>query len=272
MRALAAGWSGIKLHWRLVLLTFFIQFCIAGLASFAVWLATARLSGGSALFAKAADGDLPSLIIVLIERPSLLTVPFVLTLTALLAYAAISWFMVAGLIGAFRSQTSEASLAQFGKSGMERVFSFARLAVWSLIPYVLVVIVYSIPMIGSGSEVFQTLSMTEMAWTLFVKALPALILLWIVWTLIDIARVLLVDAEKPSAWRAIGRSFKVIVRKPSLLAITLAGHLLSALLVFLSFKLLGLSGGVGALLLRQALLLLRHAVHVGVIAAEVDRI
>ncbi len=271
MRALSAAISALRQYWTMFLATFLVTFGVASLAAFAVYFSCAMISDGSALFERGMDGDLPALIIAMNETPAIFLAPIAIGFATLLGYAALSWFLCAGVIGVLREKPTDGVAATFGAVATERFFSFLRLAIWSLAPLAIVLIVTSLRLSGFKDDLAESLTMQALGVALAKRLALPLAMLWILWTVVDVARIHLVIAEKASAWRAIGRAVRTIAKRPGFLAITLAGHLLSGLLIFVSIRLVGLAGGFAVFAIRQLLFAGRHAIHIGVIAAEVDR-
>lgn len=271
--AIAAGVRGAWSYRGLLLLTYAIQLLASMAPAALLWsLVVARLATEPALD-RAASGDLEAMITALRAMDGApLAVIAAVAITAA-AYAAISWFLTAGLLGVYgerpagRAPTARA----FGAAGARRVLAFARLfavvapiyaalAAWAF--FGLADLAGLAPELVSAADVARAAAAR--------LAAPALVS-WLVWTAVDHARVELVASERLGAARALVRAAIRVATRPACALHTGAGHLAVAALGALYLATGGLAlGVVGLIAARQLFSLGRHAIHLAILAGQVE--
>lgn len=271
--AAMAGLGRARRYRGLLLATYLVQLLLSLIPAALVFaLLLPELASEPAL-GRAVDGDISAIIEVLRAVPSAPLAAVVAVLVTALAYVAISWFLTAGLLGAYRDQPEGAAAAarSFGAHGARRVFAFARLFALTA-PLYAALAVWAALAIGDVAErLTEVVTAGELARALIENLAGPALVLWLVWTAVDHARVELVEDEHLAAWRAMFKGVARVLRRPVCAAHTALGHVAVALFAvgYLGVAGLGLSG-LGLLLLRQLFGLARHFVHLAIIAGQVE--
>jgi hypothetical protein len=274
--AAAAGAAAVRRHPGLVALTYLVQVLLSMAPAAVIFLVLISRFGHEPHFDSAMSGDLEALLLVIKDSGGLIPVALLLPLAIAAIYVVVSWLMTAGLIAVFADPPrSRAELAsRFGGAAAARLGSFARLFAVSLVPYALVALLATRATLAIGAAARRAVSGTELALEAVVAALPAALLLWIVWTAIDYARVELTLAgeRRLASWRALARAFRRVIRHPACLLHSGAGHLFAIAAGLLLWALMGwtAAAGIGLVALRQLALALRHLIAVAVLAGQVE--
>jgi hypothetical protein len=261
---------------------FVVQLVIAAGTTVVIWQVLAAEFAHRPLFDEGVDGDLLSLIEALRNAgPILLSVRWI-AIGAVLLWAMLSWFLTGGLIAvlAERPHGRRETARTFGAGGAATFFVFARLGLISLIGHAAV---FMVAVLGLGvvlPDIEQALTLGRVLGMLFLGLLPALLLLTVLWTIIDHARVELVlrrpTHEQLGALTAFMRATAFVVRRPVAFAHVLlwlvAFVLVSALYAWAGqgHAMLGASGAIALAIVRQGVVLVRMGLKVALVGGQVE--
>lgn len=272
--AVGAGGRAVARHPGLLAATYLVQLAMSLLPAALLFAGLVSRYGREPTLDAAVAGDLPSLLEIARDARELLGATAAAVAIAALAYVVVSWLLTAGLIAVFADPpaTRASAARRFGAGAGERVLSFARLFAWSLIPYAAVAWLAASGLRGLTGAAFHALGTRELLWRAALELAPAALLLWLSWTVIDYARIELVRAARPVAWRALLRAARRVASRPACLLHTLGGHASGAVLALaiLAAAHWSAAAGVAVLALRQLALAGRHVVHVAVLAGQVE--
>ncbi|HVV85502.1 MAG TPA: hypothetical protein VHE35_20725 [Kofleriaceae bacterium] len=280
---LRAGARDLSEYTGMVLALFVVQVIV----TFGAWVVVAQVMmtafAGRPVFDDAVDGDLVSWLQVLQDYHAVFAAVGVIAAGAALAWVTISWFLTGGVIAVLteRPRGRRDTARCFGAGGAATFLVYLRLAVWSflldLLPTAMLLLL-GIRHLADALE--YALTVRELIVPMIVAFLPAALYHVAVSTAVDLARAELTlrrpTHERLGATRALFRAVGFVVRRP--LAI---GHVLLYWLVFLALSLafvwmaqgramLGASGALALLALREGLALCRFALKIGVIAGQVE--
>jgi hypothetical protein len=202
----------------LVVALYAIQLVISAVMGAIVATALAGALAERPIFDDAVDGDLFSWLAVLSENGGLIvTLVWVLIAIAVL-YGALSWFLTGGLIAVFADDapTRErgTNTRRFGAGGAAMFLPYARLWMWSLVPYALVIAALVLGLRPAYAARFTALSTGEIAQTAALGALPAALLWMVLRAALDYARIDLLCTPGLGSGRALLRAFRLLVRRP----------------------------------------------------------
>jgi hypothetical protein len=278
---LGAGVRGASRYTGTVFAVFVVQSLVAAGCMFAVASVLARTFAHLPMFDEAVDGSLAALLWCLRHGgPSFLAIGGLL-LGAVVLWELASWFLVGGLCGVFaRHPEGRADTARcFGAAGAATYLRYARLALCSIPGYAVVVILFGLGMSVAGPRMEHALTLPQLLGPLVLGALPALLVLHLLWTVSDHARVELAlrhETHDPGVVRAYLRAFGFVLRRPLTLVHTGVGWLLF-LLVTTAYAYLaqghpmyGAEGAITLFFVRQGVALLRMAIKIGILAGQVE--
>ncbi|MGE0871832.1 MAG: hypothetical protein AB7P03_24965 [Kofleriaceae bacterium] len=259
---------------------FLVQGAIAALCMVGVWVVLANAFSHLPLFDEAVDGDLVALIWCLqYGRPSMLAVGAIV-FAILVVWQAASWFLAGGLYGVIaagpegRNDTARC----FGASGANTYLAYARLALCALPGWAVVVFVFGIALDAALPGIENALTIGELIGPVALAVLPALVLVHVLWTVSDYARVELTlryDSHRPSAIVTYVRTIGFVLRRPITLLHGGVGWVLFALVTtayaYLAHghAMYGTGGAITLFLVRQGVSLLRMAIRMAIMAGQV---
>jgi hypothetical protein len=279
---LRAGRRAVSAYTGTLLALFLVQALVVLGATAVIAMLFAGQFAHRPLFDDGVDGDLMALYEALRDAGATLSAIGWIGVGGILAWLMLSWFLAGGLVAvlAERPQGRPATLRTFGAGGAATFLVFARLA---LISAVLHAVVWVVAAIGLGlvaARIEYAMTLGEVLGALTLGLAPALLLLAVVWTVIDHARVELVlrrpSHERLGAIVAFARSVAFVARRPLALAHVLlwaaAFGAVSALYTWASFgaAMLGASGAIALLIVRQGVGLVRMALKVMLIGGQVE--
>ncbi len=213
------GFAAISRRRALVATLYAVQAAFALVTLFAVKSTLATLYGPHPLFDRGVHGDLAALVSALQPHGDVVLALVWAGAAVALTYGALSWYLTAGLLGAFRNpnppRTRREGAAEFGAAGALHVAAFARLWLWSIIPYVVAAIALGIGVAMGARHFEDALTMGEAIGRPLLGALPGLALVAIVACSVDYARVLLVAGNTPKAGRALLRGLRITFTRPA---------------------------------------------------------
>jgi hypothetical protein len=278
---LGAGTRAVSRYTGTVLAVFVVQSIVATACMLAVALVLAQTFSHLPMFDEAVDGSLVALVwCVRYGRPSFVAIGSIL-FGAVLFWELASWFLVGGLCGVLaRRPEGRADTARcFGAGGAATYLKYARLALCSLPGYVLVLFAFGTGMSLAAPRIEYALTLPQLFGPLVLAALPALLLLHLVWTVSDYARVELSlrhETHDPGVLRAYLGAVGYVLRRPLTLLHAGLGWILF-LLVTAAYAYLaqghpmyGAEGAITLFFVRQGVALLRMAIKVGILAGQVE--
>jgi hypothetical protein len=193
-------------------------------------------------------------------------------LVGLLLWVAVSWFLTAGVLGVLREAPPAGSLRPFVAAALGRWQAMARLQLLSLVPYAAAAVLLGGLGAFAGWLGSRAASPWAVVWAALGGALPGLTAwLWVT-TAVDVARARAVVEDEPRVVRLLWTALRQVPRWPwRYVAVQLVGAVLwlGAGLLYLVLgrrSAFAFAGGLLLLmLLREALVLVRIAVRVGVL-------
>lgn len=277
----ASGVRGVSRYTGTLLGVFVVQMLVAAACMLPIAIVLAQTFAHLPLFDEAVDGDLVALLWSLKHgRVAWLAIGGIV-FGALVVWQLVSFFLIGGLYGVFaqRPETRGDTARCFGASGAATYLAYVRLALCALPGYVLVLFVFALGMGYVAARVETMLTMTDLIGPLAVALVPTLLLLHLFWTVSDYARVELTvrhDSHDPGAVATYFRSLFYVVRHPRTLVHAGFGWMLFLLITaayaFLAqgHPMYGVEGAITLFAVRQGVSLLRMAVHVGIMAGQVE--
>jgi hypothetical protein len=178
--------------------TFLGLFCVQVLLAFAAGFATAQILADAfhdrPLFDEGIDGDLAALIEALRNAGATVSAIGWVSAGAILIWVMLSWFLAGGLIAvlAERPHGRRETARTFGAGGATHFFVLARLGMISLLLHGVVLIVLMVGVGAVSPRIEVALELGDAVMWLLAGLAPALVLLAVLWTAIDYARVELV--------------------------------------------------------------------------------
>ncbi len=278
---LATGPRAVSRYTGTLFTVFVVQTLVALACTLAIWVVLAKAFAHLPLFDEAVDGDLVALITCLRwARQSFIAVGGIV-LSAILFWQLATWFLAGGLYGvlATRPEGRRETARVFGASGAATYLAYARLALCALPGWILVTFVFAFGLNFVSARIEYALTLPELLVPLILAVLPALILLHVLWTVADYARIELTlhhDLYAPGAIRTYLRTFAFVLRHPVTLVHGAIGWLLFGL-VTLAYAYLaqghpmyGSEGAITLFVARQGVMLLRHATRMGILAGQIE--
>ncbi len=278
-----AGGRDLSEYTGMVLALFLVQVIVTA----GVWIVVARVLisafAGRPVFDDAVDGDLVAWLEVVRDHREVFQAIGWIVIGAAIAWATISWFLVGGVLAVLteRPRGRRETARCFGAGGATTFLVFARLGLWSLVidlgPTLLL---FAIGVGYLSDQLEYALTVRELLVPLIVAFAPAALYHALVSTAVDLARAELTlrrpTHERLGATRALFRALGFVLRRPVAI-----GHVLLYWLAFVALSLvfvwmaqgramLGTSGALALLALRQGLALCRFALKIGVVAGQVE--
>jgi hypothetical protein len=278
---ISAGPRAVSRYTGTLLAVFVTQSIIAASCIVAAATVLAQTFSHLAMFDEAVDGDPNALLFCLrYGKPSLVAIGGIV-FGAIVLWQLASWFLVGGLNGVFaqRPEGRGDTARCFGASGAATFLSYARLALCSLPGWVLILFVFGIGVSLVGDRIEYALTVPEALGPLLVAMLPAALLVHLLWTVSDYARVELTlrhDTHDPGVIATYLRTLVYVIRRPVTLVHGAVGWGLFAIVTIAYWYLAhghpmyGAEGAVTLLVARQGVALLRMAVRVGILAGQIE--
>ena len=281
-RMLRAGVRGVSEYTGMVLALFVVQILVSWGAGLIMALILMRSFGDKPLFDDAVDGDLAALLEILRGGGQVFGAIAFVGVGAVLTWVVLRWFLAGGVLAVFTEQPRgrRETARCFGAGAVSYFLVFARLGLISFALNVPALMALSAGLEWATGRFEHALTMTEVIVPLVLGLLPAALLHVVASTIIDYARAELVlrrpDHESLGAVRTTMRAAGFVVRRPLAL-----GHVLVYWAIFIAVSLgfawlshghamLGTSGALSLLAIREGLSLLRSALAIGVTAGQVE--
>jgi hypothetical protein len=230
---------------------------------------------------EAVEGDLVSLLYCLRYARAHLIGCAGIAFGGILLWQLASWFLVGGTLGVLvtkpegRGDTARC----FGASGAATFLGYARLALCSLPGLALFLFAFGLGVGAVATRISHALTIPELVWPLLLGTLPAFIILHILWTVSDYARVELTlrhESHDPSALATYARSFVFVLKRPVTLVHAALGWIVFALIsvgcayLVHGHPMFGAEGAVALFVIRQGVALARCSIRYGVLAGQVE--
>lgn len=278
---ISAGPRAVSRYTGTLLAVFVAQSLIAGSCIVAIAAVLFRTFSHLPMFDEAVDGDYVALIYAGRHGKDSLFVIAGIVFGAAMLWQLASWFVVGGACSVFaqRPEGRGDTARCFGAGGASTYLAYARLALCALPGWIvaLVPITFGAGLIKSRFD--HALTVSELLGPFAVTVLPGVLLLHILWTVEDYARVELTlrhDTHDPGVVATYLRSLGYVLRRPVTLVHAALGWLVFALVSLAYFYLslghpmYGAEGAITLFIIRQGVSLLRMAIRFGVLAGQVE--
>jgi hypothetical protein len=278
---LRAGGRAVSKYTGMLLAVFVVQSLIALACILATAHVLAQAFAHLPMFDEAVDGDLVALIYsVRWSWPTVLAVGGIVV-SALLFWQLASWFLAGGIYGVFaqRPEGRGDTARCFGAGGTTTYLAYARLALCSVPGWLLVVFLFGTGMTLARPYAVQALTLPQLLGPVVLGALPALLVLHVLWTVADYARVELTlrhDTHDPGVVATYARTLAFVLKRPLTLVHAGLGWI-AFFVVTIAYAYLaqghpmyGTGGAVTLYFVRQGVSLLRLAIQLGVCAGQVE--
>jgi hypothetical protein len=278
---IAAGPRAVSRYTGTLLAVFVAQSIVAATCIVAVAVVLAQAFSHLPMFDEAVDGDLVALLYcVRYGRPSLLATGGIV-FGAVALWQLASWFLVGGIGGvlAQRPEGRGDTARCFGASGAATYLTYARLALCSLPGWVLVGFALLSGLSLVVGRIEHALTVPELLGPMALAFLPAALLIHLLWTVSDYARVELTlrhDTHDPGVVATYVRTLAYVLRRPVTLVHGAVGWILFALVTIAyaylaqGHPMYGAEGAVTLFVARQGVSLLRMAIRFGILAGQIE--
>ena len=278
---LRAGWRACGRYTGTLLTVFVAQSLVALACMFGVSFVLSQTFATLPMWDEAVDGDLVALLWCFHHGENVFLAVIGIVLGATLVWQLMSWFVVGGINGVL-SQRPEgrADTARcFGAGGTATYLAYARLALLSIPGWILVLWLFFKGIDIAGDRYKYALTMPQLVGPYLLATLPALILLHVMWTITDYARVELSlrhESHDPSVVMTYVRSLVYVLKRPITLLHAGVGWLAFAFVTVgyawlaHGHPMYGADGAVTLFVIRQGVALLRTAIRFGVIGGQVE--
>jgi hypothetical protein len=280
---LGAGSRAVGRYTGTLFAVFLAQTIIAVVCMLAIWLALVDAFAQLPMWDEAVDGDLVSLVFCLRHGEPTFGAISGIALAALFLWQVVSWFLVGGVHGvlAQRPEGRVETARAFGASGANTFLAYARLALCSIPGWIAVasLLLWGINRFAPWDRLKFMLTVPQLVGALLLATLPAAILLHILWTITDYARVelsLRQDTHEPSVVMTYLRTVAFVLKRPLTLAHGglgwLAFFLITVGYAYLAqgHPMYGAGGAVTLFVIRQGVSLARAAIRFGVLAGQLE--
>jgi hypothetical protein len=278
---IAAGPRAVGRYTGTLLAVFVVQAILAITCMVSVAALLASAFAHLPLFDEAVDGDLFALISCLRYAHAHFIGCAGIAFGAILLWQLASWFLVGGTLGvlAKRPEGRGDTARTFGATGATTYLAYARLALCALPGYALVLTAFYAGVALVETRLAQALTLPQLFGPLILGTLPAILLLHILWTVTDYARVELTlrhDSHEPGAVLTYLRTIVFVLKRPVTLVHALLGWLVF-LVITIGYAYLahghpmfGAEGAVALFVIRQGVALARSTVRYGVLAGQIE--
>jgi hypothetical protein len=278
---IAAGRRGVTRYTGTLLAVFVVQSLLALAVIAAVAVVLSQMFAHLPMWDEAVDGDLVALIGCIAFGKYSFYACAGIVLAGILLWQLATWFLVGGLLGvlAQKPEGRGDTARCFGASGASTYLKYARLTLCSVPSWLLVMFVLGVGLGIVKTRIYYALSISELTGAIVLGALPAVLLLHIVWTITDYARVELSlrhDSHDPGVVMTYLRTVAYVMRRPLTLVHGALGWILFAVITvgyaYLAqgHPMYGAEGAVTLFVIRQGVSLARMGVRVVVIGGQVE--
>lgn len=264
-----------------LLAVFVVQTLVAAACIVAVTILLMRTFGHLPLWDDAVDGDLVALVWCVRYARSALIASGGIVLGAVLLWQLASWFLVGGLLGvlAQRPDGRGETARCFGASGATTYLAYARLALCSVPGWLVALALLGKSLAAVEPRLEHALTVADLVGPLALATLPTLVLLHVLWTIVDYARVELTlrgASHDPGVVATYVRTVGYVIKRPTTLVHAGLGWIAFAV-VSIGYAYLahghpmyGAEGAVTLFVIRQGVALARTAIRVAVLAGQVE--
>jgi hypothetical protein len=278
---IGAGPRAVSRYTGTLLAVFVAQALIAASCIVAIAVVLAHTFAHLPMFDEAVDGDLVALIYsVRYGKDSMVAIAGIV-FGAVVLWQLASWFLVGGACSvlAQRPEGRGDTARCFGAGGASTYLAYARLALCAIPGWLVVVFVLASGLNLVKGRIDHALTLGELLGPLALAALPAALLLHLLWTVEDYARVELTlrhDTHDPGVIATYLRTLSYVLRRPVTLVHGALGWLVFGLVstayfyLSLGHPMYGAEGAITLFIARQGVSLLRMAIRFGVLAGQVE--
>jgi hypothetical protein len=277
-----AGGRAVSRYTGTLFAVFVVQSLLAAACMLSVAALLAKAFGHLPMFEEAVDGDLVALLFSFRYGGSSFLAIGGIVFGALVVWQLVTWFLAGGIYGvlAHRPETRGETARVFGASGAATYLAYARLALCSLIGWVIALSVFLVCFEKVVAPKIETaLSFTELLGPLAIAFIPAGLLLHFFWTVTDYARAELSlrhDSHAPGVLATYIRTVVWVARRPLTLVHGAIGWVLFVV-VTLAYAFIaqghpmyGAEGAITLFVARQGVALLRMAIRTGVMGGQLE--
>jgi hypothetical protein len=276
-----AGLRAVGRYTGTLLAVFVVQTAIAVVSMFAIAFALSLAFAQLPMWDEAVDGDLVALVYCLQYGKASLWASAGIACGALLLWQVVSWFLVGGIYGVLAQQPEGrgATARCFGASGANTFLGYLKLAVCGLPGLVLASSLFFYALALAQPRMELALTVPQLVGPLLAATLPALLVIHVLWTVTDYARVELTlrqDSHAPSVVMTYLRTLGFVLRHPITLVHGALGWLAFAVITigyaYLAHghPMYGAEGAVTLFVIRQGVALARTAIRFGVLAGQLE--
>ncbi len=277
----SAGARGASRYTGTLLAVFVVQALVAAGCMFAIAIVLAQAFGHLPIFDEAVDGDVVALVTVARGAHGSFVAVGGIIFGALVLWQLASWFLAGGIYGVLdqRPEGRREVARVFGASGASTYLRYARLAACAVPGMMVVLFLFGFGMDLVGGRIENALSVWDLVSALALGALPAAIVLHVLWTATDYARVELTlrhASHSPGVVITYLRSVGFVLRRPLTLLFGALGVLawigISCGYAYLAqgHAMFGAEGAITLFVIRLGVALARMAVRFGVMSGEVE--
>ncbi len=278
---MSAGPRAVGRYTGTLLAVFVVQSIMTIAAMIAIAVILAQAFARLPLFDEAVDGDLFALVTCMKYAKAHLFACGGVVLAATLLWQLASWFLVGGVYGvlAQRPEGRGDTARCFGASGTATYLAYARIALCSIPGWIVVLFVFGISSSLVMPRIEHALTFADLFGALAIALLPAMLLVHVLWTVSDYARVELTlrhESHDPSAVITYLRTLGYVIKRPLTLVHAGLGWLgfLFVTIVYAYFAhghaMYGAEGAVTLFVIRQGVALARMAIRFGVLAGQIE--
>lgn len=278
---IGAGPRAVSRYTGTLLAVFVAQSVIAASCIVAIAVVFARTFSHLPMFDEAVDGDFVALIYSVRYGKDSMFATAGIVFGAIILWQLASWFLVGGACSvlAQRPEGRVDTARCFGAGGASTYLAYARLALCALPGWIVVLFLLAFGADLVKGRIDHALTVSQLLAPLAVAVLPAALLLHILWTVEDYARVELTlrhDTHDPGVVATYLRSLSYVLRRPVTLVHGALGWLVFALVsvayfyLSLGHPMYGAEGAITLFIIRQGVSLLRMAIRFGVLAGQVE--
>jgi hypothetical protein len=276
-----AGPRAVGRYTGTLLAVFVVQTIVAIAVMIGVAALLTRAFAHLPLWDEAVEGDLVALLYCVRYAHAHIMGCAGIAFGGILLWQLASWFLVGGTLGvlAQKPEGRGDTARCFGASGAATYLGYARLALCSLPGLAMFLFAFALGFGAVRSRMFHALTVPELLWPLLLGTLPAFIILHILWTVSDYARVELTlrhESHDPSAVATYLRTIAYVLKRPVTLVHAGLGWIVFALIsvgcayLVHGHPMFGAEGAVALFVIRQGVSLARCSVRYGVLAGQVE--
>lgn len=277
----SAGARAIARYTGTLLCVFVVQALLAAVCMLGVAFVLAQTYGNLPMFDDAVDGDLAALIWIWQSGVATNQAVIGVVFGALFVWLFVSWFLAGGIYAvlAHRPESRAETARVFGYGGAQTFLAYARLSALSLPGLAVAATVFITCAQWAYPRVMTALTWPQLVGALAVAVVPAVLVLHVVWTITDYARVELAlryTTHRPGALVTYVKTIAFVLRRPMLLVHGAIGWILFALvtiaymLIAMGHPMYGAEGAITLFIARSCVSLVRMAIRVGVMGGQIE--